>query len=620
MEKHVHAASPATILPPKVLITICSLNAPPPAWYEFIQQIDEIVEDDDDTGDDSPQHERLDDDESIPPTSRSYIHDTINASHVCRTWRTILLSAPGLWCRMVDPYNPTMSKIMLERSQSLGIAFSLPAHKETDGRDEVDFEREMARQYVDRLTEYQFKCCFFLDLGPQSHYLRGSMNARHFPMLEDLSISFPIYSELPDKFPGAGMPKLKRLHLHRCFFKDGSQFSAVDNTLVRLHIDHNSLTEDGLVNALRALPRLQVLILNRAFDRAAQAPVELRSDNFLCLSHLRELRITDAHSSRAASFLRRIMTTQTLSIFCLELDFPRSKWYEATDAVANARLFQQLSWILSGMSAVKPLSTLKVACRRGVTFCDDPSTMLGDAALAGKAHLTPTPERCFHVQFIPSYPFKHSDYLLGLILFLVGSKKTFVSEFHSTIGNLGAYSQINRLVIPDYREDVNERIAVQILRQCRDVRVLEEVTLCLWELLYEIDTTSGLEEPILSNLEELSFDALDVTFKRRSGRNLDELESANLLDEEMTGALWLARPASSEDDKSYVEEDDPDYQYESGHSDWEDEPDTFVEDLVEFCKKRKSLRIVRFSEVEDDVLAECKEQLGSLGVDVELDL
>lgn len=44
-----------------------------------------------------------------------------------------------------------------------------------------------------------------------------------------------------------------------------------------------------------------------------------------------------------------------------------------------------------------------------------------------------------------------------------------------------------------------------------------------------------------------------------------------------------------------------------------------MEDLVEFCKKRKSLRIVRFSEVEDDVLAECKEQLGSLGVDVELD-
>jgi hypothetical protein len=248
VEKASPNTSIATNLPPEILIRICSFNALPDIWSRYVQVVDddseevsedgeasedgeeasedgeEASEDEEELAEDTICHESgndgetIDDDNHTSSTHNSHIRDTINASHVCRTWRTILLSAPELWCRMVDPYNPSVSKIMLERSKPLGIAFSLPPEKEEQARNEEDFEREMLPEYVNRLTEYQFRCNFFLDAGPQSHYLCGSMNARYFPMLEDLSIGFPSYSELPHKFPGKGMPKLRRLHLLQCFF------------------------------------------------------------------------------------------------------------------------------------------------------------------------------------------------------------------------------------------------------------------------------------------------------------------------------------------------------------------------------------------------------------------
>ncbi|KAJ3564822.1 hypothetical protein NP233_g8042 [Leucocoprinus birnbaumii] len=601
MEEPIILPSLATDIPSKILIAICTLNAPPLTWDRRFQVSDSADED------------RV----TTENVVQNCILATFNASQVCKTWRMILLSAPELWCRMIDPYDPYIAEIMLKRSQTLPISLWLPEEKYRSGRDEEDFETEMGRQYADRLREYHFKGQFFLGLDTQSYYLRGSMNARYFPLLEDLSISFPAYSELPHKFPGAGTPNLKRLHLERCFFPPSSQLSALDRTLVRLHIDDGLLTEDGLIDALRALPHLQALILNRAFTQVSQGSVELRPDNLVCLSHLQELRIIDSHSSRAASFLGRITTTQELSIFCLELELPRSNWNDSAQSLIDARLFHQLGWILSLMNASKPLLYLRITPNTGVAFCDDPTDMiLGHVELAGKTHLLPTPEHYFHIHFIPSSPSTSEDRPPSP---LEHSKNNFVGEFFAAIGNLSAYSQVRYLTLPDYEEGVNKTAITQVLRQCGEVRALEDVSWDLWGLLRGMDDHFEVSDNrVLPSLEELSFSALDPFKQCNVPREMEAGASV----EDINGTMWLARPISPQELSSYVEEEDPDYQDESEGSvsedggDFYEEIDPFINDLVDFCENHPSIRVVSFSDAADEVIEEIKQDLGSLGVDV----
>jgi hypothetical protein len=124
------------------------------------------------------------------------------------------------------------------------------------------------------------------------------------------------------------------------------------------------------------------------------------------------------------------------------------------------------------------------------------------------------------------------------------------------------------------------------------------------------DKSEDLKSYILPNLEMLSFAYLDF---------MPSPEEENF-DGEPTGTLWLARPLSPEEDKPEFEIDDPDFEYQSVQSAQSDrgiDPDTFLQDLVEFCKKRKNLRVITFSEIDEDVpVAKCRELLRPLEIEV----
>lgn len=55
------------------------------------------------------------------------------------------------------------------------------------------------------------------------------------------------------------------------------------------------------------------------------------------------------------------------------------------------------------------------------------------------------------------------------------------------------------------------------------------------------------------------------------------------------------------------DEDDEDFDYESGNSDYGDEPDKlYVEDLKEFCRQHSKLQLLRFPELDVNVLGDLR--------------
>ncbi|KAF9451351.1 hypothetical protein P691DRAFT_787350 [Macrolepiota fuliginosa MF-IS2] len=586
--------SVARDLPSDILIEICSINAFQDAWETYTQQ-------------------------SITgPRRVDHVRDTINASHVCRSWRTALLSAPELWRHMIDPYNGSMAKLMLERSRPYGISFSPPA-KRRKGRRELDFEGEMAHEYQERLTEYKLVYNPFGRPEYLTTYLYGSMNVVPLPCLEVLSISST--TQVPhtqrylfSNFPGRATPNLKRLHLHSWFFAHSGtpQLTILGDSLTHLHLTEIGKPVEVVMDVLASLGRLQSLTLDHVFS--GKTPGRPRVDYPLCLVQLREFRLKENRSSNPTSFLRYVHFSEVLSIFSFELDVILK--IESINLGPDNALFGSLAGVLRTILSSGPLCALKISCRGGVTY----TNTIGDTEPGDWKQ--PPPRRLFHVDFIPfafgirpamdKYFYIDSPDIDPLWM-------TYVDAFHSTLSKVGAYSRVESLSIYEYTKHVKDDVMMEILLQCDHVLRITHVDVLLWEFLLE-STCSRLngggldqEDCVLPALKDMSFDIsgtyvvdpstsdADSTDSDAGGNTLEspedggpELTTAFLYQEIQTLDSTLKNdPKDLEESEG--EAGDPTFQYEPGLSDYEDEQDGFyVEDLVEFCGKHANLQ--RYSE------------------------
>ncbi|KAF9447033.1 hypothetical protein P691DRAFT_803040 [Macrolepiota fuliginosa MF-IS2] len=542
-------SSLASSLPPDVLIEICTMNTFQP-WEAYVGTSRWCTH--------SLQATNLD-------WNPDYVRDTTNASHVCRWWRTVILSTPGLWKHMIDPYDPFWSNLMLERSKSLGISFSLSKTRWMLGRSGTDLGQEVIPKFQERLTAYQI---FYDGSSDEEGWkdIRDSMNRCHLLNLKTLSIILPrlpwAKSALPPCFPGPATPSLKQLHLANCLIYDKHQFSPIGQTLTHLVIDGVYGNQDNIleycadmavrvdtVEVLRTLPRLQTLYLVKALEFPNKwSGVQYRP---LVFEELREFRLSNDMSPYVVEFLRCLRFPNPLSSFSLEVTFPFNNVDPDTQDV-----FLDLSE--SVLSKMTPFTVVEFDYSTGLTCSNSP----------------PHAQRLFHTRLITSY--------YGPIFFL--SWLSFIKRLY--LRTFPGTSHAHRLSVHNVTQDLKED-ALKILGRHGQVRVLGHVNAVVWNLLLERGipeddvTTCRDRACIPPELKEISFDITHISMEDPGAQ---------------TGAKCISRIKKVKEPKV---------------------PDVLnVHDLIKFCQRHKSIQVVRFPDISEEELEKLKRYMQPLSVEV----
>lgn len=212
------------------------------------------------------------------------LRDVLNASQVCRRWRTLVLAEPRLWRHLISPHHPRREwvELLLERSRPLSITYAqLLLRNHFFQPVELSHAREALG--ASRLLSYQIH----LTRPWRDGVWPNAPNS--WPQLEFLCVDLRDVKSLSpevllqghqermlsEHFPGSATPILKGLHLHNCFVKNISQILALGDTLTSLRVETPPLalmpSVKGWLDVLMHLSQIKNLVLVKAIRQPSNS-------------------------------------------------------------------------------------------------------------------------------------------------------------------------------------------------------------------------------------------------------------------------------------------------------------------------------------------------------------
>lgn len=268
---------------------------------------------------------------AIPPPLR----DTLAASQVCHSWRTVAINCPELWRHFIDPHHKRRewTHILRERSKSYGITYCGTVSRAPITEDELVLEAANA----DLLVSYSvaFNTPDKEDVSDCDVW-RNEHMWMEWPHLKFLCITHRLdelyhgsYDEdsapllemvLPEDFPSFdATPQLEVLHLHRCFVEQRDQISTLQHlTELRVHF-FRLFSPYQWLEFLPEIRNLKRVALDNVMNFDLPTPEYIKEDWIVRLD-LEEFCLKD-HVSLCAKLFRHLdlRTSQILELTCFEV-------------------------------------------------------------------------------------------------------------------------------------------------------------------------------------------------------------------------------------------------------------------------------------------------------------